>query len=102
MLGMLRRARERREERERNCPCQQACPCHKPEPGVPFWTVPVFFVLFFGIIALCGPLPPAPKRYVRVGSKTCEVVFVKTGEEREDRLLHHESKDVGYDQAVCP
>ena len=40
---------------------------------------------------------------VRSGrAQVCEVVFVKTGEKCDEHLLHHECKDEGYDQAVCP
>ncbi len=58
------------------------------------------FILIF-VLALVNP-PPREKRTIVVGSEVCEVVFMKTGEKCEDRLLHHECKDVGYDQAVCP
>ena len=103
MYEMLRRARERREERERTCPCKQTCLCHRPEPGIPFWIVPVFFLVLFGGIALCGPLPSAPnKRYVRVGTKICEVFFMRTGRTCAHHLLHDECTDEGYDQAICP
>jgi hypothetical protein len=104
MLGMLRRARERREARERNCPCKQTCDCHRPEPGIPHpWGTLLLlspFILIV-ILTLVNP-PPAVKRTIVVGKKVCEVVFVKTGQKCEDRLLHHECRDEGYDQAVCP
>lgn len=105
MLGMLRRARERREERERNCPCNQTCLCHRPEAGIPQpWGTLLLLSPVVAImgIALLGPYPPAPKRTIVVGQKVCDVVFVKTGQQCEDRLLHHECNDEGYDKAVCP
>src|SRR5512135_2790448 len=105
MLGMLRRAREKREERERNCPCKQTCLCHQPEPGVSHgWGTLIVLspILLLIIMAIFGPLPPPERRTIHVGNKVCDVVFVKTGETCEDRLLHHECRDVGFDQAICP
>jgi hypothetical protein len=109
MLGMLRRARERREERERNCPCKQTCLCHQPDPDafpswMPYW-MQLLIVLspIWVMVLLVIVNPPKPeKRHVRVGNKICEVIFMKTGEKCEDHLLHHECKDEGYDEAVCP
>ncbi len=104
MYGMLRRARERREARERACPCKQTCLCHRPEPGIPHpWGTLVLLSPFILIVILVLVNPPKPeKRYIYVGAKRCEVVFVKTGQKCEDRLLHHECRDEGYDRAVCP
>lgn len=72
MLGMLRRARERREERERNCPCKGTCDCHKPEPGLPHWAGTLFLlspILVIVVLTIFGPLPPTPKRTIRVGAQ---------------------------------
>jgi len=104
MLGMLRRARQRREERERNCPCKQTCLCHRPEPGIPQpWGTLLLLSPLVTIVVMILVNPPKPaKRTIHVGAKVCEVAFVKTGEQCEDRLLHHECKDEGYDKAVCP
>jgi hypothetical protein len=105
MFGLLRRARKRREARERNCPCKQTCLCHKPERGIsePWGTLILLSpFLLIAVIALLGPSPATPKRTVIVGAEVCEVVFVKTDEKCNDRLLHHECKDEGYDQAICP
>jgi hypothetical protein len=100
MLGMLRRARKRRQERERNCPCKQTCLCHRPEPGIPAWIVPVFFMVLFGGIALVPPRGPPVKRTIHVGAQVCDVVFVVT--DRKCDGHGGECRDVGYDQAVCP
>jgi hypothetical protein len=102
MLGMLRRARERREERERNCPCKQTCLCHKPAPDGPWPGILLLVLLLaFVIIAVVHP-PPPERRTIRVGQKVCDVVFVKTDEKCEQHLLHQECHDLGYDRAVCP
>jgi hypothetical protein len=102
MLGMLRRARERREGRERNCPCKQTCLCHRPEPGIPEpWGTLILLspILFFVLIALVGARPPAEKRTIHVGSQVCDVVFVKTSESCDN---HGRCVDYGYDEARCP
>lgn len=103
MLGMLRRARERREARERNCACNQTCDCHKPESGVsqPWaWFIILSPLILMVLLGLFGARPTPQVRTIHVGKQICEVVFVKTGETCEDRLLHHECKDEGYDKAV--
>jgi hypothetical protein len=104
MLGMLRRSRERREARERNCPCKGTCNCHKPEPDIHqgwAWFMIVTPIVAIVLIALFGKRPPSEVRTIHVGSKVCTVVFVKTGETCEHHLLHEECHDEGYDQARC-
>lgn len=103
MLGMLRRARERREERERNCPCKQTCLCHRPEPGLPHWAGTLLLLsipLLFVILAIVGPPPPPRKRPIVVGKQVCEIVFVKTGEKCNGH--GGQCEDIGYEKAVCP
>ena len=103
MLGMLRRARERREERERNCPCKQTCLCHRPEPGIPHWAGTLILlspILLIVILAIVNP-PKPERRTIHVGGKVCDVLFVVTDQKCEHHLLHEECRDIGYDQAVC-
>jgi hypothetical protein len=100
MLGMLRRARERREAWEASCPCNQTCRCHKPEPGISSgWGTLLLLspIILFAILALLGS-PPPQVRTIHVGSKICDVVFVKTGQ----RCNGHggQCEDEGYDKAV--
>jgi hypothetical protein len=99
MLGMLRRARERREERERNCPCKQTCDCHRPQSGPPMgWILLGMLALFVGLI-IFGPKPTPVRRSIHVGAKICDVVFVTTGKHCNG---HGDCRSVRYDQAVCP
>ncbi len=101
MLGMLRRARKRREERERNCPCGGTCDCHKPAPDMPSWLVIILFssLAIISVVAIVFP-PKHERRTIYVGTKLCDVVFVVTG--RKCNGHGGECHDVGYDQAVCP
>ena len=95
MLGMLRRARERREAWEASCPCNQTCRCHQPEKGIsPGWILAGFGALILVLVFTAGPLPP---KQIVVGSQVCDVVFVKTGEEHVGLAGH---RDLGYEKAV--
>lgn len=105
MLGMLRRARERREARERNCPCKGTCDCHKPDPdALPIshgWGTLILLspILLMVLLAFVGPRPKPERRTIHVGSRVCDVVFVKTSETCDN---HGRCTDYGYDEARCP
>lgn len=109
-LGAMRRARQRRQAYEASCPCKQVCRCHHPAPDdMPAWAQYAFIGLLLAIIpgVIFFSPPPGPQRRTiqvrspggRVG--TCDLVWVKTGQTCEDRLLHHECRDTGYDEAQC-
>lgn len=86
MLGMLRRARERREEEERNCLCNKTCPCHKPEPELPSWALHAM-LLFFGVVVWSASflVPPSSPKQATLPSH-CEQRLEKEREDSKYRM----------------
>ena len=83
------------------CPCGGKCLCHRPSSEESFW----WFLLILGlpVAGLVGlafiPKDPPEKRTIHVGSKVCEVKFVKTSLSCTSTGF---CRDQGYEEAVCP
>jgi len=98
MLGAMR---SRSRGPSTPCPCGGSCRCHRPIEKMPL-AMKIFFVLAIPTIIYCGyklQTTPRPKRTIRVGEKTCEVRFVRTGQSCTSTGF---CTDRGYDEAVCP